>query len=569
VRNWLKTRIGATAVLVAAAGALGSGPASGALAASPGVAAARGGTWSAPRFLRRAPGLESRGSYVGTLSCGSPGNCVAGGSVTDSGGMRQAMVVDEVNGSWRMPRIVPGTQALNAGGYAEVTSVSCWSPGDCAAGGDYLVPASGSRASERAYVVTEANGTWGTARPVPGIVSSTLGSMVTSVSCTPDGTCVAGGNDDATGASQGFVTSRGDGPWSAARDIPGLGGLAQVSCGAAGDCAAISGDHVATSAAGTWDRARRLPLGAGLSASGEVYYASISCPGAGDCAAGGRYGAAHVNEAVVADEHRGRWGAVQPLGGLPRYGGPAGIESVSCSAPGDCAAGGDYVRRDEPLAFVVAESAGTWGTPHTVASPAARAGSQARVGAVSCPPGPAGDCAYAGEWASEPPSPTMSGMFLGEQSGGTWTPALIVTSGTAGALRALSCPAAGLCAAGGQAGPDPGAGFVLRSATTTATSLVIVRGLAPRAGAAPGPVKTARATVWVMSRNGGTPDGQVMLIDGSATICAITLTRGTGRCLLSAAALRPGAAVVARYLGSADFFGSASPRLVIGPRSRR
>jgi hypothetical protein len=67
-----------------------------------------------------------------------------------------------------------------------------------------------------------------------------------------------------------------------------------------------------------------------------------------------------------------------------------------------------------------------------------------------------------------------------------------------------------------------------------------------------------------MSRNGGTPDGQVLLMAGTATICAITLTRGTGRCLLSAAALRPGAALLARYLGSAEFFGSASPRLVIG-----
>jgi hypothetical protein len=77
-------------------------------------------------------------------------------------------------------------------------------------------------------------------------------------------------------------------------------------------------------------------------------------------------------------------------------------------------------------------------------------------------------------------------------------------------------------------------------------------------------VKIARATVWVLSRNGGTPGGQVLLIDGTATICAITLTGGTGRCLLSAAALRPGAAVLARYLGSAEFFGSASPAVPSG-----
>lgn len=561
--NWLWRRIGATAVLVVAGSALATGAASGAPATSPGGAGARGGTWGALQLLRQAPGLDSRDSYVGTLSCGSPGNCAAGGFVTDSGGVPQAMVADEVNGRWRMPQVVPGTEALNTGGYAQVTSVSCWSPGNCAAGGDYVVPVS-PRASARAYVVTEVNGTWGTAQPVPGIAASALGSMVTSVSCAADGTCVAGGNDDATGASHGFVTSRGSGPWGTARDIPGLEGLSQLSCGAADSCGAISGDRVATSARGTWGSAAHLALGRGLSASGEVYYTSISCPGAGDCAVAGRYGAAHASDVVVADEHRGSWGPAEVLRGLANHGGPAGIESVSCSGPGDCAAGGDYVTRDKGFAFVAAESAGRWGAPLVVAGIPMGAGVDPRIGAVSCPPGPAGDCAYAGEWGAEAPSAATSGVFLGNESNGTWGPAQIVRGGTAGAFRALSCPAAGLCAAGGQAGPAPGAGFVLRAAIPTATSLAIVRGLAPRARASAGQVKTARATVWVMSRNGGTPDGQVLLMAGTATICAITLTRGTGRCLLSAAALRPGAALLARYLGSAEFFGSASPRLVIG-----
>jgi hypothetical protein len=305
-------------------------------------------------------------------------------------------------------------------------------------------------------------------------------------------------------------------------------------------------------------------MGTGLSASGEVYYTSVSCPDAGDCAVGGRYGAAHANDVVVAGEHQERWGPVEALRGLANHGGPAGIESVSCSAPGDCAAGGDYLTRDEGFAFVAAESAGTWGAPLVVAGIPARASVRPRMDAVSCPPGLAGDCAYAGEWTSEAPSVTTSGLFVGSESNGTWGPAQIVKGGAAGAFRALSCPAAGLCAAGGQAGPGPAAGFVLRAATPTATSLTIAGGLAPGVRASPGQVKAARATVWVTSRNGGIPDGQVLLADGTATICAITLTRGTGRCLLPAAALRPGAAVLARYAGSAEFFGSASPRLVIG-----
>ena len=564
MRNWLREKTGATALLVIAGSALAPSAATGTPATSPGAAGAGGGTWGTLQLLRQAPGLDSASSYIGTLSCGSPGNCAAGGTVTDSGGVPQAMVVDEVDGRWRMPRVVPGSAALNTGGYAEVTSVSCWSPGNCAAGGDYTVPLASPGASARAYVVTEVNGTWGTAQPVPGIAPSALGAVVTSVSCTPDGTCVAGGNDDASGASEGFITSRVSGPWSIARDIQGLGGLARVSCGAAGSCGAISGDRVATSAAGTWGSAGHLALGTGLSASGEVYYTSISCPAAGECTVGGRYGGSHVSDVVVADEHQGSWGPVTVLPGLANQGGPAGIESVSCSAPGDCAAGGDYVTRNTGFAFVAAETVGTWGAPQVVAGVPARAGVEPRIGAVSCPPGPGGDCAYAGEWGSEAPSAVTSGVFLGDEANGAWHRAQIVAGGTAGAFRALSCPAAGLCAAGGQAGPAPGAGFTMREATPTATSLGIVRGLAPRARAGAGQVKTARATVWVTSRNGGTPDGQVLLMDGAATICTITLIQGTGRCLLSAAVLRRGLALLARYLGSAEFFGSSSGRLVMG-----
>jgi len=528
------------------------------------VGGAGGGTWSAPQPLRPAPGLDSASSDIGTLSCGSPGNCAAGGSVTDAGGVPQAVVADEVDGRWQAPRVVPGTAALNTGGYAEVTAVSCWSPGNCAAGGDYLVPVAFSRSSTRAFVVTEVNGTWGTAQPVPGIAPSPLGSVVTSVSCTADGTCVAGGNDDATGASRGFVTTEGSGPWSTAYDIPGLGGLVQVSCGATGSCGAISGDQVATSMGGSWGSAGHLALGDGLSASGEVSYESISCPGAGDCAVGGRYGAAHANDAVVADERRGSWGPVTVLGGLASQGGPAAIESVSCSGPGDCAAGGGYVTHGKGLAFVATETAGTWGSPSVVAGLPLEAGVDPRVSAVSCPPGPGGDCAYAGEWGSQLPAATTSGVFLGDESDGTPGPAQIVAGGTAGSLRALSCPAPGLCAAGGQGGPAPGAAFVLREATPTTTSLAIVGGLAAPAPGGAAAAKTARASVMVTSGNGGIPDGQVQLVEGSTAICAITLTGGAGQCLLSAAVLRPGATLLARYLGSGEFFGSTSPRLVIG-----
>jgi hypothetical protein len=41
-------------------------------------------------------------------------------------------------GTWGTAQQVPGIAALNKGGFAEITSVSCAKAGDCSAGGSYL-----------------------------------------------------------------------------------------------------------------------------------------------------------------------------------------------------------------------------------------------------------------------------------------------------------------------------------------------------------------------------------------------------------------------------------------------
>ncbi len=66
-------------------------------------------------------------------------------------------------GSWRHAIEVPGLGALNAGGNAWVFSVSCGSAGNCAAGGQY---ADGS-GHIQAFVASERNGRW--VRPVAAI----------------------------------------------------------------------------------------------------------------------------------------------------------------------------------------------------------------------------------------------------------------------------------------------------------------------------------------------------------------------------------------------------------------
>jgi hypothetical protein len=73
---------------------------------------------------------------VSSVSCGSAGNCAAGGFYTGSSS-RQAFLVSEQNGVWRKAVQVPGLASLNAGGFGGVTSVSCVSSGHCAAAGVY------------------------------------------------------------------------------------------------------------------------------------------------------------------------------------------------------------------------------------------------------------------------------------------------------------------------------------------------------------------------------------------------------------------------------------------------
>jgi hypothetical protein len=53
--------------------------------------------------------------------------------------------------------------ALNAGGNAQVASVSCWSPGNCAAGGFYTR----RLGYIQAFVVSQQNGRWARRRRCP------------------------------------------------------------------------------------------------------------------------------------------------------------------------------------------------------------------------------------------------------------------------------------------------------------------------------------------------------------------------------------------------------------------
>jgi len=252
------------------------------------------------------------------VSCASVGNCSAGGGLD---------VVSQVNGRWGTAEQVPGLAALNTG-LAGIDPIecdftcdpvagllSCASAGNCSAGGFY-----DDSSGFQAFVVSEVNGKWGTAREVPGTAALNTGggAGIESVSCASAGNCSAGGLfTDSSGHQQAFAVSQVNGKWGTAIEVPGT---------------------------------------AGLNTGGAAQVNSLSCASAGNCSAGGVYGSSGL-QAFVVSQVNGKWGTAIEVPGTAALntGRDATIFSVSCASAGKCSAGGTYTSSVEQ-AFVVSQT---------------------------------------------------------------------------------------------------------------------------------------------------------------------------------------------------------------------
>jgi hypothetical protein len=270
--------------------------------------AERNGRWGKATSV---PGLQAlntgQNAKVMSLSCTSTGYCAAGGFYSNGrgGGLSQLFVVSERNGRWGKAIEIPGLGTLNKGGDAEDVTVSCGSAGNCAAGGYY------STRGQRfhGFVATERNGRWGKATEVPGLGAlSTAGdSGVGSLSCVSAGNCTASGSyTPSRHHTQGFVVTERAGRWSKAAEVPGLQALSKglsavvfsLSCGRAGNCAA-GGEYndkagsaqgfVVSERNGRWGKAMAVPGLASLNTGQDAEIDAVSCSPAGNCAAGGSY----------------------------------------------------------------------------------------------------------------------------------------------------------------------------------------------------------------------------------------------------------------------------------------
>ena len=263
------------------------------------------GRWGKAEEVPGIAALSARkGGGIGQLSCAAAGYCSAGGSYTDAGGHGQVFVANESKGRWGKAEEVPRTAALNSNGQAQVSTLSCPSAGNCAAGGFY---APYRQLGLTAFVVSESKDRWGKAQPVRGLPGRTAinpGGYLNTLSCPSAGNCAGGGfyTEGFSGYNHAFVLSEKNGKWGQAEQVPGTAAsvvwyvntVSSVSCSSAGNCGAggpygHTGAFVVSERNGKWGKAEEAPGTTALNLGGDAAVNSVSCPSASRCVAAGSY----------------------------------------------------------------------------------------------------------------------------------------------------------------------------------------------------------------------------------------------------------------------------------------
>jgi Bacterial Ig-like domain (group 3) len=323
------------------------------------------GTWQQAMFV---PGLDASSSQALSVSCPSVGNCTVVGWYRDASNAQQPFVEDEVNGTWGFFQPVGNLSRINTGQLAELNSVSCRSPGNCTAAGEYTILGGGPQA----FLVAEVSGTWHLGGPVIFALPPSTGRAV---SCPASGECaLTGTSADVNGHTQVYVlgTTTGDlaefqfPPGSVDLNVGGTALVNSVSCASDGNCVLVGHytdatgrwqPFIAEETGGTWQNTIPVPAIATLDVGHFSDLQSVSCPTAGNCAALGFYTDASGNEQVLTtDEVNGTWGSAAKLPGQSNQGIFFPQSHVSCWSAGNCVTGGVIAAPTGLQAIVSVES---------------------------------------------------------------------------------------------------------------------------------------------------------------------------------------------------------------------
>jgi hypothetical protein len=589
-------------------------PAAQATASSTAAVASLGAAQPVPGLAALNAGGSAR---VVKVDCVTPGNCAATGTYHDAGESTQAWAAFEVSGTWQPATTIPGLNALNQGGNADVASVSCAEAGDCTTGGSY----SDSKHNSIPWVADSVIGTWGNANPrltaslidIDNRTTQTIAG-VNSASCATPGNCVAvlsipvlltGQNGQPTSIfPRAYLAAEINGIWGTpmpAAVIPDAGTnvptlipsvLRSVSCGrttpnapvifcaASGTFSDSAGhEHAMAGFGAGFGTAPSLSQWGGFgdavtfpgahltapNATGPADSTVMACRPSGFCSWGGFYTDTQGHEQpFIGSEDGGTAENTQTVPGILELNtaGAASVHDLSCATSTDCAIAGSYEdSTPRGQAYVDADTGSGWGAAQPIEGVVNLP--QATAVAVSCPPPASGGCVAGGSYrdtaAHTQAFITNQNDIAGTKDFGSFFGAQQVAgnlnAGGNASVTSVSCGAGTDCAIGGFYTDAAGhqQGFIVEQSTLTSTSVSESADTV-----AVGNEHALNITVKVRpSAAGGTPTGTVAVIANSTTVCVITLAGGSGTCAVPAGSLPAGNYTLgAFYRGDQAYDGS-------------
>ena len=416
------------------------------------------GTWTTGVKATLPAGADSDPiAELESVSCASARNCSAVGQYRDTSGNTQGLLLTQKAGAWATG-VAPTLPSATPTPNVAMNSVSCKSPGNCTAVGDY----NDSSGNTQGLLLTESSGTWapGVKATVPAAAANPE-VFVISVSCVSAGNCTAVGvYNDSSGKRQGLLLRETSGVWApgvkatlpAAAVNPDVI-LRSVVCASAGNCTAV-GSYVdsfghgqgllLSESAGTWGTGVKATLPAGAATDPEASLESVSCTAAGNCAAVGGYtDTSSHGQGVLLTQTSGAWGsarkAVLPAGAAAD---PAvDLSSVSCFSAGNCAAAGEYNDNSGQQGLLLSQTGGTWATGVKASQPTNAATDPGFVmGGVSCTS--VSDCTAVGRYSDK--LGQVDGVFFGASKASPTLSIGAPSSGTVGTAVAASAVSASL-----------------------------------------------------------------------------------------------------------------------------
>ena len=447
----MKVKLTVLRWLVAAAAAIGVLGAFAATALADTPATAAGLAWSNPIPYGPTVNPSAGGALTElvSMSCATPGNCVAVGklvSTTTTGIAVSAVVAVQSGGTWGSPmRLVnfPSDAATGQDAGSSLESVACTSATSCIAVGDYLTAVGGDAAMVVPLAISGAASTAAPAVAVtlPADKAGNQNARLNGVACSPSGACTAVGYYVDTTSTLRAMT-------------------------------AVAGD------AGAWVATQVTPPSA---ADGQIQLNAISCPASGACEAVGSY--AHSNNlhpwaVTVTDGTATSPADVSlPVDFTPRPGDGGsstspntdqGLMTISCPSAGACVAAGLYpVPGGSPVlaTFGVAITSGSPGAGVRLSSSTFPDTRAAMVAGISCVD--AGDCLLITGVEANPGT-----SFVNRLTGGSWSePVPVPVGGVQSVILGFACVGFGRCEFADIYSPD---GATLGDAFTYSAPLVVL-----------------------------------------------------------------------------------------------